>query len=253
MAQEAARKDFLVTFGIKPTRPETGFGYLKVGNSIPDLVPSSPPIRKVEKFVEKPDLERAEEYLTSGEYFWNSGIFVWKASAILQEMKDCLPELHRGLNQIGPFLSLADQSEAIAELYSRIDPVSIDYGVMEKSAHAVMLEADIGWHDVGSWNALDEICDRDEAGNIKSGNLLDLGSQNSILLAGSRVLATAGLRDMVAADTPGRHPGLLQGTGTEGQGAGRRAQEKGTGGTSHSPDRPSSLGSVYRARKGGGV
>ena len=201
VAQEPARKGFLVTFGIKPTRPETGFGYLKVGNSIPGLVSSSPPIRTVEKFVEKPDLEKAEEYLASGEYFWNSGIFVWKASAILQEMKECLPELHTGLNQIGPFLSSADPSEAIAALYSRIDPVSIDYGVMEKSAHAVMLEADIGWHDVGSWNALDEICDRDEAGNIKSGNLLDLGSQNSILLGGSRVLATAGLRDMVVVDT----------------------------------------------------
>ncbi len=202
VAQEPARKGFLVTFGIKPTRPETGFGYLKVGNSIPGLVPSSPPIRKVEKFVEKPDLERAEEYLTSGEYFWNSGIFVWKASAILQEMRECLPDLYTGLNQIGPSLSSADPSEAIAALYSRIDPVSIDFGVMEKSAHAVMLEADIGWHDVGSWNALDEICDRDEAGNIKSGNLLDLGSQNSILLGGSRVLATAGLRDMVVVDTP---------------------------------------------------
>jgi mannose-1-phosphate guanylyltransferase/mannose-6-phosphate isomerase len=206
VALEPARRNLLVTFGIKPTRPETGFGYLKAGSAISGLATSSAPIRRVEKFVEKPDLKRAEGYLASGEFYWNSGIFVWRASAILQEIQDWLPELHRGLSQIGPFLSSPGQSspgqsEAIAELYSRIDPVSIDYGVMEKSAHAVMVEADIGWHDVGSWNALDEICETDGAGNIKSGNLLDLGSQNSILLAGSRVLATAGLKDMVVVDT----------------------------------------------------
>lgn len=200
-AQEAAQENLLVTFGIKPTRPETGFGYLKVGDLMPNFATSALPIRRVERFVEKPDLQRAERYLASGQYYWNSGIFVWKASAILQEIQDSLPELHRSLIQVGPFLSSPGQSEAIAELYSRIDPISIDYGVMEKSIHAVMVEADIGWHDVGSWNALDEVCARDEEGNIKSGNLLDRESQNSILLAGSRVLATVGLKDMVVVDT----------------------------------------------------
>ena len=202
LAQAPAREDLLVTFGIKPTRPETGFGYLKVGGPLSNFRDGSLSIRKVERFVEKPDLPRAQEYLASGEYYWNSGIFVWTASAILHEIEECLPDLHRGLVEIEPRLFSPAQAEAIADLYAHLDPVSIDYGVMEKSRRTVMIEADMGWHDVGSWSALDEICKRDETGNLKSGNLLDLGSQDSILLAGSRVLATVGLRDMVVVDTP---------------------------------------------------
>ena len=206
-ATEPARQGFLVTFGIKPSRPETGFGYLQVARlaSIPG--PSGNPphplprILRVERFVEKPDPKTAEGYLASGQYYWNSGIFVWKAATILEEIKAHLPDLHQNLRQIEGAFGTPEERGALGQVYSQIDPVSIDYGVMEKSSRVVLLEADIGWHDVGSWGALDEVCPRDDAGNIKSGNLLDRGSRDSILLAGSRILATVGLKDMVVVDT----------------------------------------------------
>ncbi len=206
-ATEPAHQGFLVTFGIKPSRPETGFGYLQVAQStsIPDLSGTppdpSPPILKVERFVEKPDPKTAEGYLASGQYYWNSGIFLWRAATILEEIKTHLPNLHNELGLMEAALGTSEERGALAQAYSQIDPVSIDYGVMEKSSRVVLLEADIGWHDVGSWSALDEVCPRDDAGNIKSGNLLDRGSQDSILLAGSRILATVGLKDMVVVDT----------------------------------------------------
>jgi len=207
VATEPAHQGLLVTFGIKPTRPETGFGYLKAAESISSPGPSaafagsSTQVFRVERFVEKPDLKTAQGYLASGQYYWNSGIFLWRAATILAEIQTHLPDLNRGLKEMEASLGTPEEKKTIAQAYSRIDPVSIDYGVMEKSSHVVLVEADMRWHDVGSWGALDEVCPRDGSGNIKSGNLLDRGSRNSILLAGSRILATLGLKDMIVVDT----------------------------------------------------
>jgi len=202
VATEPARRGFLVTFGIKPTRPETGFGYLKAGCLLPGLAASpDDKVLQVERFVEKPDRESAQGYLASGHFYWNSGIFVWKASTILKEIQAHLPHLYQSLKEIEPFWGTPEEKEAVANAYASVEPISIDYGVMEKSSAVALIEADIGWHDVGSWSALDEVCPKDASGNIRSGNLLDLGSQNSILLAGSRILATVGLQEMVVVDT----------------------------------------------------
>lgn len=201
VATGPARRDFLVTFGIKPTRPETGFGYLKASLPWSGFDHSPQRVLQVERFVEKPDSDSAQAYMASGDFYWNSGIFVWKASTILKEIEAHLPPLYRRLQQIRPSLGTPGEKEAIADAYGQMEAISIDYGVMEKSKTVALIEADMGWHDVGSWNALDEVCPKDASGNIKSGNLLDLDSQDSILLASSRILATVGLKEMVVVDT----------------------------------------------------
>jgi mannose-1-phosphate guanylyltransferase/mannose-6-phosphate isomerase len=164
---------------------------------------------KVEGFFEKPDLETARRYLSEGGYFWNSGIFVFKTSKILSEIQTHLPSLHTVLKEIGPDIvnkinkrNEPNQLKKLNELYSRLESISIDYGVMERSHHIRMVPATFKWSDLGSWAALDEIIEKDEAGNIHKGNTIDIGSQNSTIFAGDRLIATIGLKDLVIVDTP---------------------------------------------------
>jgi mannose-1-phosphate guanylyltransferase/mannose-6-phosphate isomerase len=196
------KEDQLVTFGIRPTRPETGYGYIKV-NPSSRMDPNK--LFKVERFFEKPDLETAKTFLADGSYFWNSGIFVWKTSVILSEIERHLPSLYKTLKEIEAILfqpSRVNGSDRIRELYNSIESISIDYGVIERSRCVLMVPATFRWSDVGSWVALDEITAKDDSGNIFSGNTIDRGSQNSIVFSGERLVATIGLKDMVVVDTP---------------------------------------------------
>jgi len=205
LAIQGAREDHLVTFGIKPSRPETGYGYIKV-ESTSNIGRKG--LRKVECFVEKPDLETAKKYLSNGSYYWNSGIFIWKTSKILSEFKKYLPDLYKGLKGIESLLFEPNQPNKpnelnkLNELYSHLEPISIDYGIMERSQDVLMVPATFQWSDLGSWSALDEIVEKDEAGNIVKGNAIDIGSQNSTIYADKRIVATIGLKDMVVVDTP---------------------------------------------------
>lgn len=196
-AVDAAKKGCLVTFGIKPKSPETGYGYIKAQGSRLKAQGHF----KVEKFTEKPDLDTAKKYLSEGGYYWNSGMFLWKSSVILNEIKTYLPELYKGLNSVKKIAGADGYENAIKSVYSGLKPVSIDYGIMEKSKKVIVIPADIDWCDVGSWNALDEVVGKDKDGNIKTGNVIDIGSKDSILYGGKRVLATIGLKDMVVVDT----------------------------------------------------
>lgn len=210
-ALQGAEEGYLVTFGIPPNRPETGYGYLKVD---PSSRKKSEGLLKVEGFFEKPDLETAKKYLSEGNYFWNSGMFVFKTSKILSEIETYLPSLSQTLKEIGSLLSNSEQSHQphfpqsmalrskISELYKKLDPISIDYGIMERSHDLLMVPATFKWSDLGSWSALDEILEKDPFGNIHKGNVLDVGSQNSTVFAGERLIATIGLKDMVVVDTP---------------------------------------------------
>lgn len=219
VAIEAAMEDCLVTFGIKPNRPETGYGYIKVDHSSKIKLKG---VLKVECFVEKPNLETAQKYLLDGNYFWNSGIFVWKTSKILSEIEKHLPSLYHTLKEIESFLFLSDeiaptdaktqernrpdkpdQRPALCTmLYANLESVSIDYGIMERSSNGLMVPANFLWSDLGSWTALDEMIKKDDAGNIVKGNTIDIGSENSTIFAGERLIATIGLKDMVVVDTP---------------------------------------------------
>ena len=196
-AAEIAKSGYLVTFGIKPNRPETGYGYIQAQGSRLKAKGYS----NVEKFTEKPDLETAKRYLKEGDYYWNSGIFLWKSSVILNEIKSYLPDLYKNLMDVKKAVGGNGLDAAVRSAYSRIKPISIDYGILEKSKKVAVIPADIDWCDVGSWSALDEVVEKDKDGNIKMGNVIDIGSGNSILYGGKRVLATIGLKDIVVVDT----------------------------------------------------
>lgn len=204
-ASEAAEQDFLVTLGIKPDRPETGYGYIKAGTSVSSASPGNQMpanVNRVEAFVEKPNIDTARGYLKSGRYFWNSGIFIWKVRTFLKEIEKYQKDLYQGLMEIKRNIGSDKESEVIAEVFKKINAISIDYAVMEKTDNAAVIPADIGWSDVGSWTALDDVSERDRSGNIITGNVIDIGSSNSILYADKRLVATIGLQDTVVVDTP---------------------------------------------------
>jgi mannose-1-phosphate guanylyltransferase/mannose-6-phosphate isomerase len=214
LAIQGARGNDLVTFGIKPSRPETGYGYIKVDQSLKTELRG---LHKVEGFFEKPDLQTAQRYLSDGSYFWNSGIFIWKTSKILSEIQIHLPSLYNTLKEIESLLFAPDKPHKLnqpsipqsaipnpqwATLYANLESVSIDYGIMERSRNTLMVPATFQWSDLGSWSALDEMVEKDSAGNILKGNTIDLESHNSIIFSGERLIATIGLKDMVVVDTP---------------------------------------------------
>ena len=199
-AEKAALRDYLVTLGIKPTRPETGYGYIKSGEPCRDA--GTDGVSRVERFVEKPDSTTAQGYLRSGQYYWNSGMFVWKVRTFLTEIERHMPSLHQGLLEIQKSIGSGRVPETVASVFSRLEPVSIDYGVMEKTDRAAVVPADIGWSDVGSWTALEEVTEKDSSGNIITGNVIDIGSAESVIYAEKRLVATIGLRDTIVVDTP---------------------------------------------------
>jgi len=189
---DLARKGHLVTFGVIPTTPETGYGYIKSGAALEGEVG---PAFKVERFVEKPDKERAEVYLAEGGYYWNSGIFLWKVNRILEEIKLHLPRTFECLMDIRDGV---DMSGA----YEGMDAISIDNGILEKADDVAVIPADFNWSDMGSWNSFGEILGPDRDGNVVKGRVVNLGSSNSVIFGCNRVVAAIGLKDMILVDTP---------------------------------------------------
>lgn len=191
----------IVTLGITPTFPSTGYGYIKVPKSDKIGNGNDIPIHKVESFIEKPDLEHARSYLSSGNFFWNSGIFVVKASVILDEIATYLPNLYsslKGLQGIAP----NSIHEFLNETYPALPSISIDYGVMEKTDKAVTIEASFGWSDVGSWDALYDLSPKDLNGNVTEGLVLLKGCQGCMVNSHGRLIAGVGLKDIIVIDTP---------------------------------------------------
>jgi mannose-1-phosphate guanylyltransferase/mannose-6-phosphate isomerase len=199
-ATVAARLGYLVTLGIKPARPETGYGYIKAGSPCQEKEIQG--INRVKAFVEKPDRETAKGYLREGGYYWNSGIFIWKTRTLLQEIKKHAPSLYAGLLEIQESIGTEKEAEVIKRVFKKFESVSIDYAVMEKTDKAAVIPADIGWSDVGSWAALDDVSEHSASGNVVFGNVIDLESRDSIIFAEKRLVATIGLTDTVVVDTP---------------------------------------------------
>ncbi len=198
-----AEQEKLVTLGIIPDCPETGYGYIQRGE--PFLIPPGRQpdagVYHVKQFVEKPNLQTAQAYVASGNYYWNAGIFLWRASTILEEIATYLPALHEGLTEIAYSLNTNKAEETLAAVYQRLELMSIDFGVLEQSSRLVVVPADIGWSDLGEWTAIHRLSPRDEQGNTLSANVLDLGSENSFVYSSRRPIATIGLKDMVVVDT----------------------------------------------------
>ena len=196
-AVEAAESGALVTFGIEPTRPDTGFGYIQADRASGET--AFPVIR----FAEKPDLNTAESFLAEGGYYWNSGMFVWKASTILGEMKQHMSDLWTVLESMrGRWQQGEAWQEVIRHGFADMPSISIDYGVMEKSDRVVLVPCDIGWSDVGSWDAVYEVSDHDANGNALAGDVLSFDCKNSLIRSESKLLAAVDLEDVIVVETP---------------------------------------------------
>jgi mannose-1-phosphate guanylyltransferase/mannose-6-phosphate isomerase len=202
LASQLAADGYLVTFGIKPVRPETGYGYIKPNSKA--LLGKQGPLRgyRISKFVEKPNAAKAAQYLKAGDYYWNSGMFVWRAATILEEIRLHQPALGRAMDRIRDMATTGATKQAIDEAYRRVASVSIDNGVMEQSSKSAVVPVSFKWSDVGSWGSLDEVAAKNKAGNVVTGRVIDVESTDSIVYADRRVVATIGLNEMVVVDTP---------------------------------------------------
>ncbi len=200
-ARDVAQDDVLVTLGIQPTHPATGFGYIHRGEQV--ATSRGLPVFRVRRFVEKPPLPQAQAYLESGEYYWNSGIFIWKAATILDQMKALLPDLHRQLMRIAAALDGPQASEVLEEVWREVCPVSIDVGVMERATQVLVLPLDVGWSDVGDWAALADLLPKDEQGNVVVRTPhVGLDTTGTLIYgSGERLVATVGVKDLVIVDT----------------------------------------------------
>ncbi len=195
-AIEAAAAGRLVTFGIRPDRPDTGFGYIKARGA-------AEPVLEVERFVEKPDRATAERLLAEGGYFWNSGMFVWRASAILAEIGRHLPQVAALLAEMRAAWKGGAEVEAVMKShFPRMPGISIDYGVLEKSDNVALVPCDIGWSDVGSWDAIHDIADKDARGNAIQGEAIALDCRNTLIRGGKRLIAAIGVEDLCIVETP---------------------------------------------------
>jgi len=194
-AAALAAKGRIVTFGIKPTRPETGFGYIKAGKSL------GGESFNVLRFVEKPDLKTARSYLKQDGFYWNSGMFLFRAKDMIEELKRFMPATFRAFDAIRKNLNGKSESKALRAAYASVDEESIDYGIMEKTKRVAVIKADFHWSDIGSWSALEEVVDADRDGNVSEGNVVSLGCKDSIFYTDNKLLGAVGLNGMVVVNT----------------------------------------------------
>lgn len=191
-------KTALITIGMKPNRPETGYGYIRYDNKSFEL--NEDIFIKVDKFVEKPDLEMAENYLKEGNYLWNGGMFLWKASNIINQIREYCPEIYEPLKVIQK--SGDDKlSDLIKERYSDTKAISIDYAVLEKSKEIYVVPADIGWDDIGTWKSVERYKKKDDFDNIIEGNARAIESKSNIALNNGKRIVFIGIDDVIALET----------------------------------------------------
>lgn len=186
----------LVTVGITPNYPETGYGYIKY-----DSTAKNGESYPVQRFVEKPDLETAKSYLADGSYLWNSGMFVWRVSTILDCFKKYMPSTHDGLLKIKEAVGTPQEDTVLEKEFPNLESQSVDYGIMEKAENIYTLAGNFGWDDVGSWLAVGRIKQNDENGNVVNGNVVTVNTKNCVIEGADKLIATVGLRDVVVVDT----------------------------------------------------
>lgn len=195
----AEKNENLVTIGITPTYPETGYGYIHFGSREKENGESG--AYYVNKFVEKPNLELAKEYLASGKYLWNSGMFVWKVSTILKRFEELLPEVYSGMLEIEGAIATQEEGQVIESVFSKIPSESIDYGIMEHAKNIYTIPGNFGWDDVGSWLALERVNKTNENGNVIQGNVISINTNNTIIQGMNKLIATIGIEDLIIVDT----------------------------------------------------
>lgn len=194
----AAEKNHLATFGVQPTRPETGYGYIKTKKTDVNAI-----FTPVEKFVEKPNLETAQSYLDEGCYFWNSGMFVFKTSVFLKELKTQSPDLLVAVESAKKHSTQdLDFIRIDKNTFAQAPNISIDYALMEKSQNVVCVSLDAGWSDVGDWKSFSDLNDKDASGNSFIGDSIDIGSTNTLVFSRDKLVATLGVDNLMIINTP---------------------------------------------------
>ncbi len=199
IGERMAEQGRLVTLGIQPTEPSTGYGYIQRGAHL--HTEGDFAVFQVRAFAEKPDAERARAYIAGGDYYWNAGMFVWRADRILEELAAHRPALAGALAVIDAGIGTPHERTVLEAVWHDIENVAIDIAVMERTAHATVIPADLGWSDVGDWASLADTMPRDGYGNVISGMHVGVDTYNSLIYGNGRVVATIGIEDMVIVDT----------------------------------------------------
>ena len=198
-SETVAANGSLVTLGIQPKSPSIGFGYIHHGPLIGNV--NSFPVFEVERFIEKPDLAAAKQMVESGDYSWNSGMFIWQANRILQEFESQMPDFYSQLMEIDTALDSPEYSSVLGRIWPRIVKTTIDYGIMEGAHKVVVIPVDLGWTDIGSWGSLFGILSSDTDNNVFIGQHLNIDSKGTLVYGGKRLVAVMGVKDLVIVDT----------------------------------------------------
>ncbi|MEK6566272.1 MAG: mannose-1-phosphate guanylyltransferase [Bacteroidota bacterium] len=198
----ARETDGLLTIGIKPTHPETGYGYIQFDDEAhPHNPHHADGVYRVKTFAEKPNLETAQRFLQSGDFLWNSGMFVWRAKAILREIQIHMPDLHEQLATLHHPSNSQTLKAALEHAYGLLKSISIDYGVMEKAGNVFVVKGDFGWNDVGSWDEVIRIAKKDGDGSSLKGHVISRDSKSNFIDAGNRLVAVVGVEDLIIIST----------------------------------------------------
>ncbi len=199
IAAQVAEAGHLVTLGIKPTSPSTGFGYIHHGVDLGTI--DGLPTFQVERFVEKPDFETATQMMESGDYSWNSGMFIWRVDRILAEFERQLPEFYNQLTEVAATLRQPAYEATLKRVWPKVTKQTIDYGVMEGAADVAVIPVSIGWTDVGSWGSLLTLLPADRDGNILIGPHIGINTRDTLVFGDKRLIATIGVQGLVIIDT----------------------------------------------------
>jgi mannose-1-phosphate guanylyltransferase len=204
VAYVSKNPEYVVTLGIKPSYPETGYGYIEAGNAHSRTSSAHPALQiyEVKRFVEKPDLEKAKKYISNGSYYWNSGMFVWQVGNMLALYQKHLPEIYKGLMKIKASLGKADYTKKLAQIYPTLPKTSVDFGILEKVKKIAVLPAsDLGWNDIGNWAAVYDLSPKDKLGNAFKGTVVSLDSQNNLIHSKKKLVAALGVNNLVLIET----------------------------------------------------
>lgn len=200
-AIKTARNGDLVTIGLTPNRPETGYGYIERTDEV-ILQCGEDTAYRAARFIEKPDLDRATEFVESGRFLWNAAMFVWKVRALKRELTRLQPEIQEAVWKIADAWGSREQEHITTRIWSELPSITIDHGVMEKAERVAVVPAEIGWSDVGDWNGLGELIEQDGLGNSVRGNLLRIDTTNSVIWSETgRMVAMVGLDNIIVVDT----------------------------------------------------
>ena len=199
-AERCAREGFLAVLGIEPTKAHTGYGYIQREDGPLPLAGDLPSF-SVNRFLEKPDQATAEKFMADGGYYWNGGIFVSRVERLLAEYERQMPELHSRMNRIAAALGTHEQENVLAEVWPTLPDISIDYGLMEGAKKVAVVPMEVGWNDLGSWDALESVVDQDAAGNYPiEGEILPMNSRGNIIAAEKRLVALIDVDDLIVID-----------------------------------------------------